>query len=114
MKNIGELYLSIGRKIRTTRKLKNITLEELADKVGRDWSFLSQIERGRSIPSIKTLFLICGALEISLPELFRGHKSVDAGKTNYGINKLVWLLKDKSPSEKKIVTNVVRQILKKK
>ena len=113
MKNAEELYIAIGNKIREMRKLKEITLEELAGKVERDWSFLSQIERGKSVPSLKTLFLICNALEIPLSELFNGHKPFFT-KTNYELEKIVWLLKDKSPSDRKIVTNVVRQILKKK
>ncbi|MDD5687316.1 MAG: helix-turn-helix transcriptional regulator [Elusimicrobia bacterium] len=113
MKELDTFYLSIGKKIREIRNLKGITLEELAEKVGRDWSFLSQIERGKSVPSIKTLYLICNALSISLSDLFQAHKSTSY-KTDPEIDKLIWLMRDKSLSEKKIVTNVVKHILKKK
>ncbi|MDO8733767.1 MAG: helix-turn-helix transcriptional regulator [Elusimicrobiota bacterium] len=113
MENIRELYVSIGKKIREIRKLRGLTLEELADKVGRNWSFLSQIERGRSIPSIETLFLICTALEISLSDLFEKHKSIPY-KINSKTDKFIWLLKDANPSEKQIITAVIKQILKKK
>ena len=113
MKNIKELYLLIGQKIREARKRKNITLEELAGKVGRNWSFLSQIERGRSIPSIETLYLICDALEISLSDLFEKHKSIPY-KINSKTDKFIWLLKDANPSEKQTIISVVKQILKKK
>lgn len=113
MKNLKEFYLSIGRKIRNARKQKNVTLEELADKAGRNWSFLSQIERGRSVPSIETLFLICDSLEIPLSDLFENHKPASY-KTDSKMEKLVWLLKDASPSEKQTTTAVIKQLLRKK
>ena len=113
MENIRELYVSIGKKIREIRKLRGLTLEELSEKVGRNWSFLSQIERGRSIPSIETLFLICDALEISLSDLFEKHKSIPY-KINSKTDKFIWLLKDANPSEKQTIISVVKQILKKK
>ena len=75
--------------------------------------FLSQIERGKSIPSLETVFLICNALEISLSDLFQNHKSFSY-KTDPETNKLIWLLRDRSPAEKKIVASVVKQILSKK
>ena len=113
MENIRELYVSIGKKIREIRKLRGLTLEELSEKVGRNWSFLSQIERGKSIPSIETLFLICNALEISLPDLFEKHKSIPY-KIDSKTDKFIWLLKDANPSEKQTITAVIKQILKKK
>lgn len=113
MENIRELYVSIGKKIREVRKLRGLTLEELADKVGRNWSFLSQIERGKSIPSIETLFLICTALEISLSNLFEKHKPIPY-KIDSKTDKFIWLLKDANPSEKQTITTVIKQILKKK
>jgi len=113
MKNVRELYVFIGKKIREIRKLRELTLEELAEKVGRNWSFLSQIERGKSIPSIETLFLICNALEISLPDLFEKHKSISY-KIDSKTDKFIWLFKDANPSEKQTIITVIKQILKKK
>ncbi|OGS33993.1 MAG: hypothetical protein A2474_07655 [Elusimicrobia bacterium RIFOXYC2_FULL_34_12] len=110
---LNELYENIGKIIRNARKTRGLTLEGLAEKVGRDWSFLSQIERGKSIPSIETLFLICRVLEIPVSDLFKSSKTYSY-KIDSEIDKLIWLLKDTSPSDKKMVTNVVKQILKRK
>ncbi|OGS46663.1 MAG: hypothetical protein A2539_00515 [Elusimicrobia bacterium RIFOXYD2_FULL_34_15] len=112
MENLKEFYISIGKIIRNARNTRGLTLEELAEKVGRDWSFLSQIERGKSIPSIETLFLVCKVLEIPVSDLFKSSKVVTY-KVDSETDKLIWLLRDKSPSDKKIVTNIVKQILKK-
>ncbi|MBI5573127.1 MAG: hypothetical protein HY919_01060 [Elusimicrobia bacterium] len=52
-------------------------------------------------------------LEISLPDLFGKHKSISY-KIDSKTDKFIWLLKDASPSEKQIITTVIKQILKKK
>lgn len=112
-KIVEDFYISIGKKIREVREQKGLTLEELAEMAGRDWSFLSQIERGKSIPSLETVFLICNALKISPSDLFRNHKPFSY-KTDPETNKLIWLLRDRSRAEKKTVTSVIKQILSKK
>ena len=56
--------------IRQLRKAKNLTLEQLAQEVGCTKSFLSQVERGVSTPSLSMLGKIAGALEMQVSELF--------------------------------------------
>jgi transcriptional regulator with XRE-family HTH domain len=55
-----------GKTIRLQRRLKSITLKELSIKTGLSISFLSEVERGISQPSIASLRKIAQALEISL------------------------------------------------
>lgn len=59
----------IGKKIRTVRQQKGATLEELSARCGLSIGFLSQVERGISSLSIVSLYSICEALEISVPEI---------------------------------------------
>jgi len=113
MNEINDLYQSVGKNIREIRKSKGLTLEELAEKVNRDWSYLSQIERGKSIPSIETVFLISNALEIPLESLFKYHKPVPY-KTDRLTSKMVYMVKDKSDTDKKRVINVMKEIFKKR
>ncbi|MGQ9477020.1 MAG: helix-turn-helix domain-containing protein [Candidatus Bipolaricaulia bacterium] len=54
----------IGERIRAARQQKGLTLEELAARTGLSVSFISQVERGISSPSIVSLYSICKALEI--------------------------------------------------
>ncbi|WP_420732845.1 helix-turn-helix domain-containing protein [Brevibacterium luteolum] len=61
----------IGSRIRTRRKRMRATLKEVATAAGISESFLSQLERGRSDPSISTVNKIAGALGISTHTLFR-------------------------------------------
>ncbi len=64
--NIG---LTLGEKIRQLREKKDMSLRELAKKVGISAAFLSDIELGRRYPSDKYLSAIARALDTPLDEL---------------------------------------------
>lgn len=75
--------VDLGARIRMTREQREMSLRRLAAKVDISPSGLSQIETGRSRPSVGTLYAIVSELGISLDELFapeRGAKptGVDA------------------------------------
>jgi len=46
---------AIGRDVRALRRAKNLTLQALADKIGRSVGYVSQIERGISNLGIEDL-----------------------------------------------------------
>lgn len=62
----------IGQNIKQIRLLKNLTQEELAEKLDKSINFISLIERGESGISISTIIDICNALQINSDELFNG------------------------------------------
>jgi len=62
---------SIGDNIRMARKQKGITQKVLGEMIGISNTYLSDIEIGRTNPSIKTLKKIARGLEISYVELLR-------------------------------------------
>lgn len=62
----------IGQNIKRIRLLKNLTQEELAEKLDKSINFISLIERGESGISISTIIDICNALQINSDELFNG------------------------------------------
>ncbi|MBN2444846.1 MAG: helix-turn-helix domain-containing protein, partial [Spirochaetales bacterium] len=59
----------IGERIRFIREHKTMQLNELAKKVGVTKSCLSQIENGKSFPSIITLKKIADNLQTTIGEL---------------------------------------------
>lgn len=74
----GYLYLmrhTLGEKIRSLRKAKKLTLEELAGQVGVSQPFLSGVERGDKNPRLETLEGIAEALNVS-PALLQ-HPDID-------------------------------------
>ncbi|KUO42649.1 MAG: hypothetical protein APU95_04505 [Hadesarchaea archaeon YNP_N21] len=56
----------IGERLAALRRARGFTLQELAGRCGLSASFLSQIERGVSAPSIVSLYRICQALAVPL------------------------------------------------
>lgn len=57
---------NIGEKIKCERLKKSLKQYELAKKAGISNTFLSDIEVGRTSPSLKTLDKIAKALEIDI------------------------------------------------
>jgi transcriptional regulator with XRE-family HTH domain len=60
----------VGLRLRESRELAGLSLRELARRLELSASALSQIETGKSRPSVKTLYAIVSELGISLDELF--------------------------------------------
>jgi transcriptional regulator with XRE-family HTH domain len=57
---------NFGEKIRIERRSKSLSLKQLSQKTGLSISFLSEVERGISQPSIASLKKIAQALGVSL------------------------------------------------
>jgi transcriptional regulator with XRE-family HTH domain len=60
----------IGLKLRQRRHSRGMTLAALAEKSGLSLGLLSQIERGLTAPSLRSLQQICAGLEMQLGWLF--------------------------------------------
>ncbi len=62
--------MSVGAKLRERRLAAGISLRQFARDLGVSPSLLSQIENGKSQPSVATLYMICSRLDVSIDELF--------------------------------------------
>lgn len=70
--NYTQRYIQFGLKVQYYRKLRGMTQEAFADKVGISWSYLAKIE-GPTKPfgvSMEKLFAIADALEVPVSKLF--------------------------------------------
>jgi transcriptional regulator with XRE-family HTH domain/quercetin dioxygenase-like cupin family protein len=61
---------AIGEKLRTVRQERKMSLRELADKAEISASMLSQIETGKVFPSVRSLYGIATALNVSVDYFF--------------------------------------------
>ena len=61
----GELTLRIGAEIRSRRKSRGMTMQELAARADLSQSFLSQVERGLARLSMRSLDRVAQALDTS-------------------------------------------------
>jgi len=60
-----------GKQLKSTRLEKNLSQEELAEKLNIHRTYMSFLERGQSSPSLLLIFRISRALGLTLHELFR-------------------------------------------
>jgi len=60
----------IGRKMRLRRKVRNLSLQDVASRADISIGLLSQIERGLTTPSVRSMTAICKALEMPVGWLF--------------------------------------------
>lgn len=66
---MSSVYDRFGLVLRQRRQELKWSQERLADKANVNRSYLGEIERGSSIPSLATLEKLAGALEINLSTL---------------------------------------------
>src|SRR5690606_11795403 len=57
------------------RKELKLTLQEVADKAGFSVGFISQIERGITVPSLVSLVAVCRALDVEMSAFFQQPRS---------------------------------------
>ena len=60
----------IGKNVRMIRKLKELTLDDLAELTGFTKGYLSRVENSEKAPPVSTLINITKALDVGMSELF--------------------------------------------
>lgn len=60
----------IGVRLRALRADRGLSLRQLAKGIGASPSLLSQVENGKVTPSVDTLYLLAGALEVPVATFF--------------------------------------------
>jgi len=93
--------------IRDKRTAHGLSQEELAEKIGKTPSFVGQIERGVSLPSLETLSQITRLLTIDANLFFHGdcYKHQESQEFYLMINQL-------SPDMRKLAFEIIKQIRK--
>lgn len=61
--------MSVGNNIKSVRKQKQMTQEELSADMGITRSYLSDVENDRNSMSVKTLLLLAGKLNVKASTL---------------------------------------------
>ena len=79
--NSGSLEKSFGKVIQQLRQHLKLSQEELGFKSGYHRTYISQLERGIKSPSLKTIFNLAKALNITPSELINRVQS-DSSKTS--------------------------------
>ena len=80
-KDLDAISVDVGNKLREMREARGLSMRALARQSGLSANVLSMIERGRSSPSVSTLYKVAAALDVPITDLFRGQS--DPGEIVY-------------------------------
>lgn len=61
----------LGAQLRSIRRQRGMTQEELAERSGYHPTHIANIERGRNLPSLEAIFRLARALDVSAADLVR-------------------------------------------
>ena len=92
--------LATGKFISQKRKQKNLTQEQLAEKLGVSNKTVSKWETGKCMPDYSVVKALCDELEITVAELMDGEKSEEKSVRTYDEEQIMDLLKKTQNLEK--------------
>lgn len=72
--------VSVGRRLRELRESKGLTLAELGKRAGVSLAHISEIERGRSSASLKTLEKLTSVLGVPVSQILRPSEGFSLGE----------------------------------
>jgi len=108
---------SIGSFIRSARRMKGFTQESLAKNLDVDSKYISQVERGLSLPSLSLMVAFSDKLGVSMEFLIRGvevtNKSVDK-ETLFCIPEAKGLTDDQYRFIEKSMKDLIKNLKKEK
>ena len=91
-------YRDMGMRIRTIRRQRGLTQEELAEQVGISASFLGHLERGTRVAGLETLVTLCNTLDVNPDYLLSASLDSLTGHMPQGL----------SPQEQEQLTHILR------
>ncbi|MEG0452417.1 MAG: helix-turn-helix transcriptional regulator [Coprobacillus sp.] len=90
----------IGKFIAQKRKEKNLTQEQLADRLGVSNKTISKWETGKCMPDYAVIKKLCEELEITISELMDGKETEEKSAQGYDNEQILDLLRRTQELEK--------------
>mgnify|MGYP002673929967 FL=1 len=84
---------TIGSYIAQKRRTRNLTQEQLAEKLGVSNKAISKWENGKCMPDYSIIQTLCDALGVTLPELMDGEDAADSSVRVYDDAQILDLLR---------------------
>jgi transcriptional regulator with XRE-family HTH domain/quercetin dioxygenase-like cupin family protein len=75
--------VNLGARLRAVRQATELSVREAARQLGVSASFVSQLETGKSQPSVATLYSLSQLLDVTIDELFGSDAEFDARLTGH-------------------------------
>ena len=101
-------YCALGRRLAQIRKDRGLTQEKLAERANLANNYISNIENGRSIPSLETVVKLCQALEATPNDLLM--ETVQE-REEYMLREMGDTIALCTPRERRLVAGFIRLLL---
>lgn len=100
-------YELIGSRLKEIRQNKNITQEDLAEKMDLSVPYISRVERGTTSINLKRLSQMCALLEVSEGEILQGAENTSS---SYLESSFSDLLKSCPPEKTDLIYKIAKII----
>lgn len=97
---------SFGRHVRSLRRARGLTQEELAERCGLSPDTIRRLEHGSFSPSLDTLRKLCAGLDMLLSTLFEGY---ELGKRS-AVRDLLDAIERLAPKVRQALTSFVQAL----
>lgn len=108
---MSDLTKLMGERIRSFRKEKNLSQEELAYRASIHPTYVGQLERGEKNATLDSMEKITTALEITLEELFKGVQPVTGEQDSFTLNKIINLISGRSVEDQKVILSLLESLM---
>lgn len=105
---MGIDYNIVGERLRKARLEKNLTQQDLAEKLDVSVTYLSKVERGNSHINLKRLHQICALLDISEIYILSG---TSEDSKDYLDKDFKNLLEKCSPEQQRLIYNLAKTVI---
>lgn len=106
---MSETKIMLGKRIRTLRRINDLSQEELAEKANVSGKYVGEIERGRANITIDILGKISTGLDVEISELFDFQHEISRKEL---IPKINSLLQDADDQNLQTIYRIIKSILK--
>ncbi len=105
---MGDVKVTIGRRIHRLRRSKDMTQQHLAELIGVNASYIGPLEKGLKCPSIAVLEKLSEVLEQPMFSFFlddSGEESIDSGAM-----RIAALLEAHAPEERRFILHLTEEV----
>lgn len=110
MNKNNDVYIDpeIGNKLKELRNEKNLSMRQVGEELGINYTYISKIEKGY-IPSMKLLKDICNIYDIEIKDLFGESQPVPKELKDIGVE---WITFAKDMEEQEITPEKIKEYIK--
>ena len=106
MANTKEL---LGKRIRSLRRMADLSQEQLAEKAGLSYKYLGEVERGKANVTVDILEKVATALDVEMMDLFDYEHELEGKKLKQKVNAFV---REANEKDLKAVYRIMKAIVK--